>query len=567
MQVEMKTWLPWSEVAGGTRLTIEQFRDGLRQSPRSAILKTCCRLSILFKFGPNANTIASKELSLFWAPKIFPPQYVPSVIAAINQGRPVFFQGQLRFLAAEAMRLECAPPDDGSFVSDTSIGPLLLGAAEMLYKKHEPDLQDELDQMTNLIADFLPIYEIDQLTDPIIAFVRFYIFLKRMPDRLPFNIRKLFDVPALFEREFGFPLKLYYEFVFAFTVHGINERNAVDGTTVPEGGLPISWFKRTILTDQQVSAMFDTVSCALADLPDTKPTLGYADFEFLRDHPYLRIEDRLYSVDYEFAVAKLESGVLWRIAKSLPNDTRLSYFSYWGEIFEEYIAWLFEEYADKAKNKFYRAPKLQDGNKQPLCDAVVRCGGTAVMIEAKVATCPAHVRYSGDYKKIRKFLEDRLVVGTNRKVGVSQLQVAFEHLASKPESALPECLRGVKTFIPVIITRDDVGSSWMTNAYLKRRFREGLARKAWKRFKIKPLISMSVSTLERLLGALATMSLTDILDDRMKTDPPLSRPFEAASHYTSRGTPINLHKHYEVVEAFTQEMIDGFGMVEEPTEA
>ncbi len=25
MQVEMKTWLPWSEVAGGPRLTIEPF--------------------------------------------------------------------------------------------------------------------------------------------------------------------------------------------------------------------------------------------------------------------------------------------------------------------------------------------------------------------------------------------------------------------------------------------------------------------------------------------------------------------------------------------------------------
>ena len=563
MQVEMRTWLPWSEVSGGPRLTIEEFRAALRQCSRSAILKTCCRLSILFQFGPNANTTASKELSLFWTPHIFPPQIVPRVMAAINQDRPVFFQGQLRFLAAEAMRLTSAQPDDGAFISDESIGPLLLGAAELLYKKHTSNLPDQFDQMANLVADFLPIYEIDQLTDPVIAFIRFYIFITRMPARLPEPIRSLFDVPALFEKEFGFPLRLYYEFVFAFTVHGINERKAVQDVNVPEGGLPVSWFKKTVLTDEQISAMFDTVSCTLDQLPDTKPVSGYADFEFLRDHPYLRIADRLYSVDYEFAVAKLESGVLWRIAKSMPKNMRLSYFSYWGEVFEEYVAWLFEEYASKAKNAFFRAPKLMDGTNQPLCDAVVICGRTAVLIEAKLATCPANVRYSVDYQKIRNFLEDRLVVGTNRRVGVSQLQAAFDAVATKPQSALPECLRGVKTFIPLIITRDDIGSSWMTNAYLKGRFRAGLKRKAWKRFKILPLLSMSISTLERALGALANTSLSDILEDRLQGDPSLGRPFEAASRYTPRGTPINLYKHHEIAEAFMKEMIGEFGMVEE----
>jgi len=91
----------------------------------------------------------------------------------------------------------------------------------------------------------------------------------------------------------------------------------------------ISWFKKTILTEEQISAMFDTVCCRLSDLPDKKVVHGYADFEFLKDHPYLRVDDKVYDIDYEYAVAKLESGALWRVAMSMPTDQRLNYFGFW----------------------------------------------------------------------------------------------------------------------------------------------------------------------------------------------------------------------------------------------
>ena len=41
-----------------------------------------------------------------------------------------------------------------------------------------------------------------------------------------------------------------------------------------------------------------------------------------------------------------------------------------------------------------------------LCDQIVICGHTAVLIEAKLATCTAADRHSGDDEKVKGYLEE-----------------------------------------------------------------------------------------------------------------------------------------------------------------
>jgi hypothetical protein len=67
---EMKVWLPWSELNGTPRLTRAEFLSALRQFPRSAILIACARFSIIFKFGPDAQTVASEEVTEYWVRKV-----------------------------------------------------------------------------------------------------------------------------------------------------------------------------------------------------------------------------------------------------------------------------------------------------------------------------------------------------------------------------------------------------------------------------------------------------------------------------------------------------------------
>ena len=347
-------------------------------------------------------------------------------------------------------------------------------------------------------------------------------------------------------------------------MHALIERNDLQQNAIPvDGGLAISWFNKTILTPEQVSAMFDTVCCRLEDFPEKKKAHGFADFEFLKDHPYFRIGDRVYCLDYEYGLAKLESGVLWRVARSLPEKQRLAYFGFWGEVFEEYVNWLFEIYANKEKNIICPRPKyLKAKDQKTICDAIVICGKTAVLIEAKLGTCAAEVRYSGDYVKFREFLEDKLVAGTDRDIGVAQLLKAIANIKTFAPEQLPEYLVGIKEIIPLIITKDDIGSSWMTNAYLNARFQQQRTDEDKQKGDVSPLVSMSVSTLERALAALQETALSDILRERIVEDPFLGRPFEAASTYVHRGTPRKVFRHIEIMQKLTEEIRVDFGMVE-----
>jgi hypothetical protein len=76
---------------------------------------------------------------------------------------------------------------------------------------------------------------------------------------------------------------------------------------------------------------------------------GSYNVEYVKDRPYLRVGDKVYDIDYEYAVAKLESGALWRVAMSMTKNRRLEYFGFWGEVFEGYVNWIFETYSDKGK--------------------------------------------------------------------------------------------------------------------------------------------------------------------------------------------------------------------------
>jgi integrase len=100
---------------------------------------------------------------------------------------------------------------------------------------------------------------------------------------------------------------------------------------------------------------------------------------------YLRIEDKLYAIDYEHAVAKLESEALWRVAGTMEKNRRLQYFSFWGDVFEGYVNWLLDNYASKALNRCFPEPHYLSGkDTRPICDSIVICGSTAVLIEAKL---------------------------------------------------------------------------------------------------------------------------------------------------------------------------------------
>jgi len=145
--------------------------------------------------------------------------------------------------------------------------------------------------------------------------------------------------------------------------------------------------------------------------------------------------------------------------------------------------------------------------------------------------------------------------------GVCQLLSAVKTISGSPEK-LPDWLKGIKKIIPVIITKDDVGSSWAVNAYLNRRFKDQLSPKSHKGLTVTPLVSLSISSLERSMWALKEKSLADVLEERIHTNPDMAWPFDAACKYAHKGAARKLHKHFDAYQDLTEKLIKDFDMHE-----
>jgi len=557
--VKMKMWMTWSELTNSPRITKEQFQAQLAHYPKSSILIACTKLSVGFGYGPHACTIPPDHLVNLHVPIVFPSVLVPRVNWWVHHERRLpFFNGQLRYLAAETVRMRPQHPvpeipDKGP--QNDEYGELMLKSGELLYKKHVI-VQDELDRYANLAADFSPSYEITSPTDPIFSFLRFYIWLTKIIPRVPVNLLK-FDLEAEFQKLFPFPIITYAEFIASFATHAVQERQNQTHDKPIDATLRKGWFKKTNIPEATIEQMFETVSFSLDNMPKLKDTLGYGDFEFLKDRPYFLFNGEMYMLDYEFALGKLESAVIWRVLRNLPDNKKDPWLSYWGLIFEEYVTWMFETYAHPALHKIHPNPKYVNSTDQ-ICDQIVICGDTAVLIEAKLATCTAADRYSGDYEKVKYYLEEKLV----KTKGVKQLLNAVERLGASGVD-VPDYLKGINKIIPVIITRDDFGGCWGVNAYLNKRFKDQLSKKSHKRIVVTPLVSTNISCLERMMWVLQEKALADVMEERIKTDPTLRQPFDAAVKYVQSGAAPKLHAHVEAYKELSDRLIVDFGLKED----
>jgi hypothetical protein len=333
-------------------------------------------------------------------------------------------------------------------------------------------------------------------------------------------------------------------------------------------GLHVGNFRNTTVPAASIERMFDSVSFTLDGLAAAKPEIGFADFDYLRDKPYFRLGDQLFCLDYEFAVNKLESAMIWSLLRDLKTDgDKMEFLGFWGRVFEYYVGWLFQTYALPAFNSVYLSPRYLNDPSKEICDVIVKCGKTAVLIEAKLATCPSKTRYAGDYKKMRKFLDERLATD----VGVAQLANAAVNIMADPQRTkesvpeIPEWLSNIDTIMPLIVTRDDIGSSWTVNTYLNNLFSSQLlGKKRHKRIQVAPLLSISIGTLEKLMGSLSKWSFDVVLEDRIKRNPTLLWPFDAASKHVHRGMHANTPKHMEMLHQIMEKTIQDFGVTDPP---
>lgn len=219
----MKSWLNWGEVSEKAG-TIDELRALLGKYSPTSVLVACSQISVHLNYGPEGKTTPSDELTTKYIPFLFPPSLVQRVKKAHELGRVIFFQGQLRSIAAEVTRLSPMPDESLPAIENHELGELMLRAAELLMAVH-PKPTDPMDALANLAVQWVPFYELDSPTDPFTQLMRIYIMLTVNIPRLAAKGPLAFDVAAEFEKVFGFPLKLYIDFMFLIMMHATIQRD------------------------------------------------------------------------------------------------------------------------------------------------------------------------------------------------------------------------------------------------------------------------------------------------------------------------------------------------------
>jgi len=442
----------------------------------------------------------------------------------LRRGDGVFHRHQLLFLMQEVAKAcpDLAPSEDGSTRS-VDIGEVFLMASDHLSSPVQLSGKlDDLD-MLELILSFVPVSEANIFTHPLLKMGRSHLMVTRFAEARR-GQSGFFDISSLFQKATGLPFDTFEALMATIFTRLVR----VDGRPQAplELGVPLTYFDKLPITADEKSAFFDLVSATPADyekaLKQLNPRIN--DFRVIRDKPLARIGDACFPLDAYLGMEKFETAVYWSIFQSLTDDQKKSFPSFWGNVFEDYVLWLLGESCDGKKNRLHKNPKYAKARDQEVCDAIVVCGRTAVLIEIKGNTVTSEGKYASDAEQLRAEIEKKYV-GIAKPKGVRQLVIAAQNICGDGPAEIEGVdLTYITRVIPVLITRDDIGGYFGLNTYLNSRFREILG-PAEHRISISDCLCICSDTLEKLTPYLCDTVLAEILSSRLRNDKALRSPF------------------------------------------
>ena len=301
--------------------------------------------------------------------------------------------------------------------------------------------------------------------------------------------------------------------------------------------LPQTFFAQTGMLQPQLERFRREVSGSGKALKKSyeKRIRGPSDFSLFRDKPMFYTEDdHLFCVDTGFLIEKLESGPFWRVHNALKSDAEKERLHrLWGKLFERYVSWMISSCSDGKKNLYVPSPKYKSKDNSEVCDGIVLCGNTAVVVEIKGNTFTAQSKYGADPAALSVELDDKLIQNqAGRGKGVAQLANAIEKVfrRTQPEELVDLDLSRVQKIIPLLILRDGIGNVMMLNKYLVIKFQEVFRRKLVSPRTVTPLCVLSGDAFDAVAPYLGEFGLADILEARLRADKSLKLSFLLAGN-------------------------------------
>ena len=535
---EIETYLRYQDVFGRVS-SLDQFEALMRSLDLGLMLRL---------FSP-VNTICARrglpnrdQAQLALIRELFDEATARKTLAyATRNGLriTVFHRKQCLFILREAMRLCPDLPGMQPAEIRESLALVSLMANDHVSATSRQG-RSPLDQIAALMCDFIPVTEANELRFEMASISRMH---KIVHDIAPARAQETayFDIGRLFEMASGLPLSTYEALSLAIMPRVL--KSAVDVLThSPDYGVHINFFDQTQLSESQREALFRL----LARTPDEFrmrvkgqiPSLS--DFTVFKETPFLRNPDRLVPMDMTACMEKFEASVFWTIFRSLRQEQKEPFTSFWATVFEDYIDWLLTNSVDQSLNRFYPSPHYADGGREEVCDGIVVSGTTAIFIECKGGFIRGDAKYGGDPAKLKAEIEKKYVTPKGVFQIARSIVTAMNRANPRPIAGVD--LSRVATIMPVLITRDDIGDGFFVNTYLNARFQDAKRdlniSKAIGSIYCAQLVCMSVDVVEKLTPYLVDTRFSGILADRMMADPDLRAPFfmKPLSSLSARGT-------------------------------
>ena len=530
MPPQFAIYASWADANNGNASSLVEFQEYLSKYSRSKVVYLCSVLNSLL------NSLRGQGLSLeshaeFLA-NAFPPPFSERLIKATMKASSrifVFHRRQLLLVAKEAvLRCEEQGFDPLSLPYWGKLGIAFLMANDHLHYDH-PRPAAEKDETIGMLPNLLAVQEFSdrnliahRVLRSHLMYTRFAVSLNARPNYV--------DIARVFEDLTGLAL---VEFE-ALCLATISKYLKIDLATFKANPAAFQLagknFERTAVPAEKAERFMEEVSGTAETFrmefkARDAPLLDFTPF---RNRPLVRQEDALFPLDLGLLAEKIETGPFWRVFASLPDEhCKKQLHAFWGEIFEEYLGWLFSGSVDGNLNIYHHSPKYaSDGNQA--CDGIIRCGSVAVIMEYKGSTFTAEGKYGGDGDLLVNEIKNKLVMAGGERKGVSQLAEAIYRMFGRASSAEVEGLdlSSVRTIFPVLVTRDETGGAMGVNYLLNREFQKILDKRSVRVRRITPLFCLNADEVEYISAYLRKVPFYDILQDRYDADNSLRTPME-----------------------------------------
>ena len=365
----------------------------------------------------------------------------------------------------------------------------------------------------DVMVDFIPLWE--YRIRPLSSrgnnelLVRAYELLRRL-EKTNTNV----DVNRIFCQATGLTLRNYYHLILLVVSKYLNL--SVQEILEGEESLFIDFKGAPDLKPLYDKLLpHDCISVNTLAAKAAKSTSLRNEFRLWRRYPLVKItEDRIVCVDISFLLDKLQNGIFWIIRDQLEKRKKgdgQKIISLWGDVFEDYAASIVKRGINSqtpSMEKCILNPQYIGKSENECTDIAVCSNDTLILLECKAPLLKAEVKFSGNFGKLRREIQTKLVQtrsehGRTKIKGVVQLWNAIQTLGhtNKKKRRRVEGIEisKVKKIYPILVLSDPVFGAPCMNWFLNSEFQRFVNRNALKNhLEIMPLTVLTIDHLEQL---------------------------------------------------------------------